>query len=445
MKSPVYGLSAMLAFMISISVAQQKVFAAEKCPCDIYASGGTPCVAAHSTVRALYSSYNGPLYQVTRKSDNKTQDIGVLAPGGFASAGAQDSFLNGKPGNISIIYDQSPKGNHLRIGPGGKGPLLDLHAPDSGAAATALKLNVGGHPVYALYTTSRCGYRNDSAKGLATGDQPEGMYMVTSGKHVSDQCCFDYGNACTNDSAGANGTLETIYFGTCNWWGGGAGKGPWVMADLENGLFTVGANGNNQNSLSLSFDYVTATLKGKAGRMALKGGNAQSGVIHTMFDGARPAGYNTMVKQGAIVLGIGGDNSNWGFGTFFEGCITTGYPSDTTESAVQANIVAAGYGSSVVSALHSAHNELSASPFKVRFNPSTGNSVMIYTMQDARRVRMTIVDQRGRRIAEIVNGDFAAGRHEAVWNAERFPAGVYFWIMAVDGHEGGAGKIVVGK
>ncbi|MFD1118493.1 arabinofuranosidase catalytic domain-containing protein, partial [Sphaerisporangium aureirubrum] len=37
-------------------------------PCDIYAAGGTPCVAAHSTTRALYGAYNGPLYQVRRSS-----------------------------------------------------------------------------------------------------------------------------------------------------------------------------------------------------------------------------------------------------------------------------------------------------------------------------------------------------------------------------------------
>src|SRR5213075_2568632 len=35
-------------------------------PCDIYARAGTPCVAAHSTTRALYASYDGPLYQVRR-------------------------------------------------------------------------------------------------------------------------------------------------------------------------------------------------------------------------------------------------------------------------------------------------------------------------------------------------------------------------------------------
>ena len=30
-------------------------------PCDILAAAGNPCVAAHSTVRALYSGYRGPV------------------------------------------------------------------------------------------------------------------------------------------------------------------------------------------------------------------------------------------------------------------------------------------------------------------------------------------------------------------------------------------------
>ena len=49
-------------------------------------------------------------------------------------------------------------------------------------------------------------------------------------------------------------------------------------------------------------------------------------------------------KQGAIILGIGGDNSNNAIGTFYEGAMTAGYSSDETDAAVQANIVAAGYG-----------------------------------------------------------------------------------------------------
>ena len=53
--------------------------AAGSLPCDIYGAAGTPCVAAHSTVRALLSSYDGPLYQVTRASDGATADIGPLS------------------------------------------------------------------------------------------------------------------------------------------------------------------------------------------------------------------------------------------------------------------------------------------------------------------------------------------------------------------------------
>src|SRR4051812_38892299 len=56
-------------------------------PCDVYAAGGTPCVAAHSSTRALYSAYNGPLYQVMRRSDGKTLDIGVVQPSAADAGG----------------------------------------------------------------------------------------------------------------------------------------------------------------------------------------------------------------------------------------------------------------------------------------------------------------------------------------------------------------------
>ena len=52
-------------------------------------------------------------------------------------------------------------------------------------------------------------------------------------------------------------------------------------------------------------------------------------------------------KPGAIILiilGIGGDNSGGGVGSFYEGAITAGYSSDATDDLIQADIVAAGYG-----------------------------------------------------------------------------------------------------
>src|ERR1700753_3356306 len=69
-------------------------------PCDIYAAAGAPCVAAHSTTRALYAGYDGPLYEVKRQSDGASKDIGVVTasatdPGGYADAAAQDAFCAG--------------------------------------------------------------------------------------------------------------------------------------------------------------------------------------------------------------------------------------------------------------------------------------------------------------------------------------------------------------
>lgn len=88
-------------------------------PCDIYASGNTPCVAAHSTTRALYNAFTGALYQVSRGSDGATTDIKPLSAGGVANAAAQDTFCSGTTCLITIIYDQSGKGNHLTQAPPG--------------------------------------------------------------------------------------------------------------------------------------------------------------------------------------------------------------------------------------------------------------------------------------------------------------------------------------
>ena len=63
-----------------------------KAPCDIYADDGGPCVAAHSTVRALYATYDGPLYQV-KKADGTTKDIGVLAAGWLRKLGRSGLVL----------------------------------------------------------------------------------------------------------------------------------------------------------------------------------------------------------------------------------------------------------------------------------------------------------------------------------------------------------------
>jgi hypothetical protein len=308
-------------------------------PCDIYASGGAPCVAAHSTVRALFGSYTGSLYQVRRASDNTTRDVGVLTPGGFADSATQDAFCSGTTCTISLIYDQSPELNHLASGPAGQHGVADKESN-----ATALKLTIGGHVVYGVYIAPGMGYRNDKTSGVATGDQPETEYMVTSGAHYDNACCFDYGNAETDNHADGAGTMEAVYFGNWATQGKGVGAGPWVMADMENGLYADQTFAPNPKDTPFTFTYVTAMVVGRSGSWALKGGDAQTGLLQTMYDGARPAGYNPMKKQGAVLLGVGGDNSNASAGSFFEGVVTRGNASNATDDAVQANIVAAGYG-----------------------------------------------------------------------------------------------------
>ena len=418
------------------------------CPCDIYAGGGTPCVAAHSTVRALYSSYNGPLYQVRRTSDNQTRDIGVLTPGGVANAAAQDAFLNGQPGTISKIYDQSANHNDLVKAPAGGW----LNNGGLEANATAARIVINGHQVYGVYTTMNwdndvgaVGYRNNATRGVAINGQREGMYMVCGGRHYNEWCCFDYGNAQTDMVADEPAIMETVYFGNSTQWGHGSGNGPWVMADLEWGVFAGGALVNNNNTPIVA-DYVTGIVKGDStDRYAIRGGNAQSGTLKTMYSGPRPSGYHPMKKEGAIVLGLGGDNSHTGEGTFFEGAMTLGYPSDAVEDSIQANIIAAGYGSSVTTIRHVERDPLSGSMVKVNYNPSTASAVISYTLRDTRRVSMTIVDQRGRHLATVVNGVVPAGKHTSVWNAKRFPAGAYVWRIMIDGRDGYGGRIVISK
>jgi hypothetical protein len=310
-------------------------------PCDIYAVGGAPCVAAYSTTRALYRNYDGPLYQITRASDDATTVIGVTSPGGYADAARQNAFCAGTICTISRLYDQSPFHNDLGIEPiGGNG------SPDVGAIANALPVTVAGHQVYGLNVQAGVGYRNDVTNGVATGGQPQGAYMVTSGTHVDGFCCFDFGNAETSNTDNGNGHMDAINFGTECWFTPcSSNGGPWVMADMENGLFS-GGNGSDPDNTGIATPFVTAMLKNNGTTTyAIKDGNAQSGGLTTQYEGPLPdiGGYAPMHQEGSVLLGTGGDDSNASDGSFFEGVLTAGYPSNATDAAVQANVVAARY------------------------------------------------------------------------------------------------------
>ena len=341
-------------------------------PCDAFIQGGTTCSTAHSTVRVIVSGYAGPLYQLCRGSSlpgpsschGTTQDITAID--GYADVATHDGFCGDESCTITKIYDQTGNGYDLEPSPsGGAKPT-----PNSPAKASVLPVKLNGHNAYGILIKPGIGYRTScngcnfkKGQAMAEGDEPQSMYMVTSQHDLIDGCCFDYGNAETTSNDDGNGTMEAIYFGGGVVWGTGLGgkPGPWVMGDLENGVFAGWENGQDKNistNMPLKFDFVTAIVVGDTqekncgkGRYMLYGADASGadpeyGKLITMYDGIRPdkPGYVPMQKQGALILGTGGDNSNGGGGRFYEGATATGPAiSKVTANLIHAIVVAAKY------------------------------------------------------------------------------------------------------
>jgi len=373
--------------------------AATQGPCDIYAAAGTPCVAAHSTTRALFAAYDGPLYQVQRASDDTYLNIGVLTAGGIADAAAQDAFCAETTCIITEIYDQSGHGNNLTIeGAGGNGKA------DVGAGADVLPVTLDGQKVYGLYIEPGMGYRDDDTTDVPTGDDPQGVYMVTSGTHVNSSCCFDYGNAETDNDANGDGHMDAVNFGTECWFTCD-GSGPWVQADLENGLYQSGTGGSqNTADTGNTSPFVTALLKDNGtSEFALKAGNAQSGAPTTEYAGVLPGGYDPMHQEGAILLGTGGDDSNGSIGSFFEGVVTSGYPTDAADNAVQANIVAADYGTYSRPAPFTTGTEMS-------INATTACCTSDYIQHDSTDDKVVI--------AQVTSSSSATAKADSDWIVE---------------------------
>lgn len=367
-------------------------------PCDIFATGGTNCVAAHSTTRSLFESYTGPLYQVMRGSDSLTANIYPRWPGGVANANDQDNFCWGTTCLISIIYDQSGHNNHLtQAPPGGATAGPSANGYDNLASAIGAPVTVGGQKAYGVFISPGTGYRIDNTTGIAIGNEPEGIYELTDGTHYNHWCCYDYGNAEVTNTDNGNGHMEALFFGN-GLSDPGSGNGPWIMADMENGLFSGISPTNNPTDPSIPWRFVHAIVKGEANHWAIRGANAVEGPVLTFYDGPRPdkPGYNPMHKEGAIILGIGGDNSDGGQGTFYEGVMTFGYPSSEIDDRVQANIVAARYATApLISGQSLRLNELIS--FKAIISPNEESHAEYYVAHNGSAIELQDVSYQSSR------------------------------------------------
>ena len=324
-------------------------------PCDIYAAAKTPCAAAYSTIRSLSKTYTGPLYQVRNGSSamntgsgGMTKDINVNAAG-FADTAAQDAFCMGSTCTFSLLYDQSGNGNHLKVAPAGRkdgGMYADQN--DFESSATKGMMTVGGHKVYSLYMAAREGYRLTAVgKGMPLGTASQAIYMLADGTHYGTACCWDFGNVSVDPKT--YGVMNTLFFGT-GFWGKGKDMGPWFLGDFEGGVWAGGSGASNvvnDKNPSLKVPFALGMLKTSSNKYALRMANLQSATdLTTAYDGASPKQW---ANTGGILLGIGGDNSNNSWGTFYEGAIVSGIPvvlaeSNATDLAVMKNIQAVGYG-----------------------------------------------------------------------------------------------------
>jgi len=324
--------------------------------CDIFDSGGTPCVAAFSLTRALYAAYTGPLYLVRNGDTGEASDISVITAGGTANSSAQEHFCGDALCVVERIYDQSPFGNHLGMEHGAPWLSPPRNSQDTGVNMTAeSKVSLGGAPVYSAVFDSHCdttrgncdglvaGYSNRTAVGTPLGEEPQTVYALYNGKHYNTGCCFEFGSA-EKTPTQVGGSMEAVYYGCndthpplppCE-------KGPYAYSDLEHMHEMMTLPGFEPVRLQ-PIDFLFALVKGEPGRLSLAVADAQkNSSLRILYDGPYPANF-TSKKQGGIVLGIGGDNSPFGSGTFYEGVIVRGFSGSEVDAAVLADIVAAGY------------------------------------------------------------------------------------------------------
>lgn len=290
-----------------------------------------------------------------------THDIPQTADG-FADSAVQDEVCAGTLCTVSLLYDQSGRGNDLPVAKKGQDAGGPTGAEDDWESiADEEKINVGGHDVYTLFMEVHQGYRQTiKGAGVPRGKEAQGIYMLADGTRRATACCWDFGNVTENPMVFHE--MNTLMFGN-GWWGNGAGTGPWFMNDFEAGVWAGGTNPGdpgwgalsgehppNPNNPSLPVKYAIGYTKtdGNANKWALRMADITTANELTLaYEGGLPIDNGKtkgMDNQGAIVLGVGGDNSNYSWGTFYEGAVVAGYPSPETELAVMQNVKAAGYG-----------------------------------------------------------------------------------------------------
>ncbi len=87
-------------------------------------------------------------------------------------------------------------------------------------------------------------------------------------------------------------------------------------------------------------------------------------------------------------------------------------------------------------------SEISA--FQATPNPSQGETIFQYNLENAVNVNLSVFDMNGKLVSQILSENQAAGTHQATWLANDLPNGIYFYNMLINGATA-SGKIVLNK
>lgn len=295
----------------------------------MYYGGGTDKTKVNNQSQPLTSDFVSLVL--------KGRSDGFTIKGGDATAGKQTTMYDG------------PRPDAKIAGTCGHGNSGARREGDYVGAAVATKRNNGGK-----ITVETC----------TKGNSNQVWSFVENGKSIScNNYCIDIGNYRTTQGSavaaypcGGSGVRENEL-----WKVGGD-----TIASLQpNTPFCVGTKGTTAGSTTM-LDSCTVTSSAFTFGFTQSAGT--SGTIVQKFSSLcltiadlppappppaptpptpvpppNPHAYQPMRKQGAIILATGGDNSNRAAGNFYEGFMATGYASDATDEAIQANIVAVGY------------------------------------------------------------------------------------------------------
>ncbi|HVZ89672.1 MAG TPA: arabinofuranosidase catalytic domain-containing protein, partial [Polyangia bacterium] len=326
-------------------------------PGDLITSGGQTVMAAHSVTRALFAAYNGKLFNVRRASDGKTQDINTVGAGGLVDLNALNTFCSGTTCTVAALYDQTGRVDSS----GRNNDMTQATAADQPTVGFWTSSDGNKYPMIVSKGYQWLRNRNTATNTIPTGSQAQTEYFIVHGDYAgaaagTNGCCYDYGNMEKIVTDQGPGTMSALYFGDATDWTRGAGNGPWVMLDMENGVFAgggsiailnAGSASVNSNDPSLKYaepNIVTGLAKTNGtSTFEIKYGNASTGTLSTAWNGSlptnsNPTSYIPLQQKGGISLGEGGDGSAMGTGAFSEGCIVLGETSDATDDAIQMNL-----------------------------------------------------------------------------------------------------------